>query len=347
MELKHPFLLTVTALRLRPSQLSSTDAPLGSVLTSTTYPGDVDVVVTDRLRPATRCRIQFSGEPLRGPRWNGTDLTESSKSLNSVDRPSGQPIEELFVRGVRFLKKTMGKTLSFLVILAGLLVSAQPLESQEFPVTGGNAYQVFLRTIYDRLERFAALSQPSKMTFLADGSDGGGDGSGTGTGGTGDGGNGGTDGTGGDGGTDGGTDGTDGGESDSASNGAADAAAATSDAAAAASDDAATAAAAATSDDAAAAATTTDAAAVAATATTTTDNADPDTPTAEPTTLAQAPTTDPSTIAAPTTDPANPAVSNPTDPTNPSVSPELSATRTPRPSIPVEAPLPPISVVPA
>ena len=72
----------------------------------------------------------------------------------------------------------MGKTLSFLVILAGLLLSGRPLESQEFPLTGGNAYQAFLRTIYDRLERFAALSLPSKMTFLADGSDGGGDGGG-------------------------------------------------------------------------------------------------------------------------------------------------------------------------
>ncbi len=229
----------------------------------------------------------------------------------------------------------MGKTLSFLVILAGLLLSAEPLESQEFPLTGGNAYQAFLRTIYDRLERFAALSLPSKMTFLADGSDGGGDGSGSGTGGTGDGGNGGTDGTGEDGGTDGGTDGTDGGDSDSASNGAADAAAATSDAAPATSDDAATAAAASTSDDAAAAAaastsddaaaaaaaptsdtaaasavttTTTDAAAVAATTTTTTDNADPNAPTTDPTAVTVAPTT-------------------PTDPTTEqnAVTPELSA----------------------
>ncbi len=212
----------------------------------------------------------------------------------------------------------MGKRLSFLVILAGLLLSAQRLESQGFGFAARNAYQAFLRTIDSHFERFAALLPPSKITFLADGSDGGGDGTGSGsTGGTGDGGtdggNGGTDGTGGDGGTDGGTGGTDGGESDSASNGAADAAAATSDAAAATSDDAATAAAAA-----AATTTTTDAAAVAATTTTTTDNADPDAPTTDPTTVAQAPTADP-------TDP--PAVNQAVDPTdqNNAVTEELSS----------------------
>jgi len=50
-----------------------------------------------------------------------------------------------------------------------LLLSEQPLESQEFPFAGGHAYQALLRAGYSTLERFAALLVPSKIPLLADG----------------------------------------------------------------------------------------------------------------------------------------------------------------------------------
>ena len=93
----------------------------------------------------------------------------------------------------------MGKRLSFLLVVLALLLSAQPIESQEFPFAGVDAYQALLRAGYTTLERFAALLVPSKIPLLADGGgdgsggsgDGGGDGGGSGTGGgTGDGGSG-------------------------------------------------------------------------------------------------------------------------------------------------------------
>ena len=76
----------------------------------------------------------------------------------------------------------MGKSLSFLVVVAGLILSAPPFHSQEFPFVGSEAYHALLRNIYARLERFAAVLAPSKTTFLADG---GGDGAGSGGDGTG------------------------------------------------------------------------------------------------------------------------------------------------------------------
>src|SRR5208337_3007130 len=81
----------------------------------------------------------------------------------------------------------MGKILSFLLVVLALLLSAQPIDSQEFPFAGVDAYQGLLRAGYTTLERFAALLVPSKIPLLADGGgDGGGgsgDGGGTGTGG--------------------------------------------------------------------------------------------------------------------------------------------------------------------
>src|SRR5580700_4988875 len=85
----------------------------------------------------------------------------------------------------------MGKRLSFLLVVLALLLSAQPIESQEFPFAGVDAYQALLRAGYTTLERFAALLVPSKIPLLADGGgdsgggsgDGGGDGGGSGTGG--------------------------------------------------------------------------------------------------------------------------------------------------------------------
>ena len=76
----------------------------------------------------------------------------------------------------------MGKSLSFLVVVAGLILSAPPLHSREFPFVGSDAYYALLRNIYARLERFAAVLAPTKTTFLADG---GGDGAGSGGDGTG------------------------------------------------------------------------------------------------------------------------------------------------------------------
>ena len=87
----------------------------------------------------------------------------------------------------------MGKRLSFLLVVLALLLSAQPVESQEFPFAGVDAYQALLRAGYTTLERFAALLVPSKIPLLADGGGDGGGGSGDGgggSGGTGDGGDG-------------------------------------------------------------------------------------------------------------------------------------------------------------
>src|SRR5271165_3643632 len=89
----------------------------------------------------------------------------------------------------------MGKILSFLLVVLALHLGAQPVESQDFPFAGVDAYQALLRAGYTTLERFTALLAPSKIPLLADGGgDGGGgsgDGGGTGTGGgTGDGGSG-------------------------------------------------------------------------------------------------------------------------------------------------------------
>jgi hypothetical protein len=199
----------------------------------------------------------------------------------------------------------MDKRLLFLVIAAGLLLSAQMLESQDFPSAERDVYQSLLRTAY-RFARFEA----SQITFFADG---GGDGGGTGDGGTGDGGTG-------DGGTgDGGTDGTDGG--DSASNGAADAAAAAATHAAA-TDAAAT-------DAAATDAAATDAAAAVA-ATTTTANA-PDAPSnTDPSAQSDQTNDDQTNNNAPPTDPAvnntDPIGKTPTtDPSTFAVTPELAA----------------------
>src|SRR5271157_4494300 len=117
----------------------------------------------------------------------------------------------------------MGRRLSFFLVVLALLLSAPPLESQEFSFAGADAYQALLRAGYTGFERFASLLVSSRLPIWADGGGGdGGSGSGDGTGsGTGDGT---SDGTG---------DGT-GDSSASASNGAADAAAATSDGATAA-----------------------------------------------------------------------------------------------------------------
>src|SRR5271157_655612 len=166
----------------------------------------------------------------------------------------------------------MGKILSFLLVVLALLLSAQPVDSHEFPFAGVDAYQALLRAGYTTLERFAALLVPSKIPLLADGGGDGGGGSGDGGSGSGDGGGTGTgDGTG-----------------DSSS--AADAAAATSDAAASASTDAAATDAAAT--DAAA----TDAAAVDNTAVDNTSVTDPTDPPAVTVTPPSPDPTDPSTI---------------------------------------------------
>jgi hypothetical protein len=63
----------------------------------------------------------------------------------------------------------MGRGLSFLFVVLALLFSEQPLESQEFPFFGRDAYQILLRAGYSHLERFAALLVPSKNPLLADG----------------------------------------------------------------------------------------------------------------------------------------------------------------------------------
>ena len=200
----------------------------------------------------------------------------------------------LTANGLNYYNRYLvGRGLSFFLVVVALLLSEQPLESQEFPFFGRDAYQILLRAGYSHFERFAALLVPSKIPLLADGGgDGGGDG-GSGDGGSGDGGTGTGDGTGS--GT-GSGDGTGDGTGDSASNGAADAAAATSDAAAstaaaATSDDAASATAAATSDDAASAA-----------AAATSDDA------------ASAAATDPSEVAPPTENNANTVTTDPTAP---------------------------------
>ena len=81
----------------------------------------------------------------------------------------------------------MGRRLSFFLVVLALLLSAPPIESQEFPFAGVDAYQALLRAGYTTLQRFAALLVPSKISLLADGgADGGGgrgDGGSTGTGG--------------------------------------------------------------------------------------------------------------------------------------------------------------------
>ena len=82
----------------------------------------------------------------------------------------------------------MGKRLSFLLVVLALLLSAQPIESQEFPFAGVDAYQALLRAGYTTLERFAALLVPSKIPLLADGGGDSGGGSGDGGSGSGDGG---------------------------------------------------------------------------------------------------------------------------------------------------------------
>src|SRR5271166_4393394 len=197
----------------------------------------------------------------------------------------------------------MGKILSFLLVVLALLLSAQPVDSQEFPFAGVDAYQALLRAGYTTLERFAALLVPSKIPLLADGGGDGGGGSGDG-GGAGDGGSGaGAAGGTGTGGAGDGTGGTGDGTGDSSA--AAESAAATSDAAA--STDAASTDAAAAATDASAA---TDAAAADAAAT---DEA----------------AVDNTAVTAVTTDPAiSPdAVAPPTDPTtvNNDVTPELAA----------------------
>jgi len=207
----------------------------------------------------------------------------------------------------------MGKILSFLLVVLALLLSAQPVDSHEFPFAGVDAYQALLRAGYTTLERFAALLVPSKIPLLADGGGDGGGGSGDGGGGSGDGGGTGTGGGTGDGGsgagaagagaaggagtggtgdgTSGTGDGTGGnGDGTGDSSSAADAAAATSDAAASASTDAAATDAAAT--DAAA----TDAAAVDNTAVDNTSVTDPTDPPAVTVTPPSPDPTDPSTI---------------------------------------------------
>src|SRR5271166_2582161 len=140
----------------------------------------------------------------------------------------------------------MGKILSFLLVVLALLLSAQPVDSHEFPFAGVDGYQAPLRAGDTTLERFAALLVPSKIPLLADGGGDGGGGSGDGGGGSGDGGGSGTGGGTGDGGsgagaaggtgTGGAGDGTGGtggnGDGTGDSSSAADAAAATSDAAA-------------------------------------------------------------------------------------------------------------------
>src|SRR5271166_2956068 len=95
----------------------------------------------------------------------------------------------------------MGRRLSFFLVVLALLLSAPPLESQEFSFAGADAYQALLRAGYTTLERFAALLVPSKIPLLADGGGDGGGGSGDGGGGSGDGGGTGTGGGTGDGGS--------------------------------------------------------------------------------------------------------------------------------------------------
>src|SRR5271166_3364838 len=95
----------------------------------------------------------------------------------------------------------MGKRLSFLLVVLALLSSVQPVDSQEFPFAGVDAYQALLRAGYTTLEGFAALLVPSKIPLLADGGGDGGGGSGDGGGGSGDGGGSGTGGGTGDGGS--------------------------------------------------------------------------------------------------------------------------------------------------
>ena len=91
----------------------------------------------------------------------------------------------------------MGRRLSFFLVVLALLLSAPPLESQEFSFAGADAYQALLRAGYTTLERFAALLVPSKIPLLADGGGDGGGGSGDGGGGSGGSGDGGGSGTGG------------------------------------------------------------------------------------------------------------------------------------------------------
>src|SRR5208283_5453025 len=95
----------------------------------------------------------------------------------------------------------MGKILSILLVVSAVLLSAQPVESQEIPFAGVDAYQALLRAGYTTLERFVALLVPSKIPLLADGGGDGGGGSGDGGGGSGDGGGTGTGGGTGDGGS--------------------------------------------------------------------------------------------------------------------------------------------------
>src|SRR5271165_690037 len=234
----------------------------------------------------------------------------------------------------------MGKILSFLLVVLALLLSAQSVDSHEFPFAGVDAYQALLRAGHTTLERFAAALVPSRIPLLADGGGDGGGGSGDGGGGSGDGGGTGTGGETGDGGsgagaaggtgTGGAGDGTGGtgdgtggnGDGTGDSSSAADAAAATSDAAAtdaSATDAAATDAAAAAATDAAAtdAATTTNAAAADNAAA---DNTSVTAPTTDPTNNNNAPPTDP--------DQTNNAITVtpvPTDPTTPTITPELTA----------------------
>src|SRR5271165_3349674 len=258
----------------------------------------------------------------------------------------------------------MGKRLSFLLVVLALLSSVQPVDSQEFPFAGVDAYQALLRAGYTTLEGFAALLVPSKIPLLADGGGDGGGGSGDGGGGSGDGGGSGTgggtgdggsgadaagaagagaaggagDGTGGAGtggtgdGTGGTGDGTGGnGDGTGDSSSAADAAAATSDAAA--TDASAT-------DASATDAAATDAAATDAAAAAATDAAATDASAAADAAATDAATTnaaaadnaaaDNTSVTAPPTDPtnnANAVVTNPTNPTpvNNAVTPELAA----------------------
>src|SRR5271165_3116412 len=68
----------------------------------------------------------------------------------------------------------MGRRLSFFLVVLALLLSAPPLESQEFSFAGADAYQALLRAGYTGFERFASLLVSSRLPIWADG--GGGDG---------------------------------------------------------------------------------------------------------------------------------------------------------------------------
>ena len=65
------------------------------------------------------------------------------------------------VRGATLSKEQWTKDCHFLLIAAGLLLSAQPLESQEFRSVERDACRAFLRTFYGRLEGFAVLLLPT------------------------------------------------------------------------------------------------------------------------------------------------------------------------------------------